>query len=234
MISPDAAQQDCPVLVVANDERARATIAASSLPFGVPAVQCANFSEAQDRALAACHRGILVDLVTMIKAKDLEKIIAHTLTSIFPTMRVKAMGPMLIPMIMSGDAQQDKSLKDFFTKTCAEFEPRRLRCHKRKELCLPTLIAARRGFSIDLSWSGAFIADVEPERFTIGQELTLTIRCEPGADLVLQASVVRMQSWGGRRPPGIGVQFKELDQETEGRMCALLHSKKDSDRDRMA
>jgi hypothetical protein len=234
MISPTADQQDFPVLVVAYDDKARATIAASPLPFGVRAVQCASFSEAQDHALAACHRGIMVDLVTMIKAKDLEKIIAHTLTSIFPTMRVKSMGPMLIPMIMAGDAQQDKSLKDFFTKTCMGFAPRMLRSHKRKELCLPTLIGGRRGFSVNISWSGAFIADMAPECFAIGQELTLTLLCGPADELILEAVVVRIQSWGERRPPGLGVRFKALDQETEGRMCALLRSEKDTDRDRMA
>jgi hypothetical protein len=233
MISPEISQQDHPVLVVSYDDKSRAAIAASPVPFGVSAISCSTFVEAQDLALAGRYRGIMVDLATMIKAKDVEKIIAHTLTNIYPTMRVKAMGPMLIPMIMAGDAKQDKSLKDYFTKTCAEFRPRSLRTQKRKELCLPTYIGEQRGFTGNISWGGAFIVDMNPERFALGQQVGVRFLTAPGEEFAAQFTVVRIQAWGQRRSPGIGLRFTTMHEELESNLSALLRTDKDKDRDRL-
>ena len=233
MNPPDSIPQDYPVLVVDYDEKSLAAIAASAQSLGVSVVGCASFSEAQEAALSGLFRGILVDLATMIKAKDAEKVIAHTLTGIYPPLRVKSMGSMLIPMIMAGDAKQDKSLKDFFTKTCAAFTPRRLRSNKRKELCVPTSIGTRRGFTLDISWSGVFIVDMDPERFSLGQEVTASFLVTPDLEFTAELTVVRLQRWGERRPPGMGMQFKQMDQELEQNLSALIRSDKDKDYDRL-
>ena len=232
MHEPEAVVPDHPVLVVAYDDKSRALLAASPEPFGLRAVPCASFSDAENYARSGSCRGIMVDLATMVKAKDVERIIAHTLTEIYPTLRVKSMGSMLIPMIMAGDAQQDKSLNAFFTNTCAKFRPRKLRCNKRKEICLPTYIGAERGFTVNISWSGAFIADMNPERFSLGQEVTVTFLVGPVLQPSVEVNVVRIQDWGERRPPGIGVQFQQMDQELEESLSALLKSDQDKDRAR--
>jgi hypothetical protein len=233
-MSDETSKPDAPVLVVAYDDKARAAMAASMAPFGVAALPCATFQEAEDLAREGCFRGILVDLATMIKAKDVEKIIAHTLTGIYPTLRIRCMGGMLIPMIMAGDAQQDKSVSDFATKTCAGFAPRRLRLHKRKEICLPVLIGDERLITLNLSWTGAFLIDMHPERFAPGQELTVRFLTTPNQDFAVGATVVRVQSWGMRRHPGIGLEFKPVGPEIEKELFALLRSDKESERDRLA
>ena len=231
-IPPAAAGEDL-ILIVAYDDKARAAIVSSPRPPGVVAVACSTFREAQDCALSRPCRGVLVDLTTMIKARDQEKIIAHTITGIYPTLRVKSLGPMLVPMIMSGDAQQDRSLSDFFSKTCSEFAPRRLRSHKRRNLCLPTRIGSERGFTVNISWSGAFIADMNPERFAAGQELTVTMLTAPDAGIALQVQVARIERWGERHPPGIGVRFKGMDQQREAALLEVLGCDKDLDHDRL-
>ena len=233
MTIPEQTHQDSPVLVVAYDEKTRVAIAASSASFGVHAVQCASFCEAQDQALTGSYRGLLVDLATMIKAKDLEKVIAHTLSGIYPTLRVKSMGSMLIPMIMAGDAKQDKSLNDFFIKSCAAYIPRMLRSSKRRDICIPTSIGAERCFTLNISWSGIFVVDVNPERYKVGQELSVKFFSDPDHEFSAELTVMRIQSWGERRPPGIGMQFKLLDQELENNLFALLKNDKDKDRDRL-
>jgi hypothetical protein len=233
MISPDTTSQESPVLVVAYDEKSRAAMAASSAPFGTRAVPCATFQEAQELALSGFFRGILVDLATMIKAKDVEKVIAHTLTGIYPTLRVKAMGSMLIPMIMAGDAKQDKSLGDFFTKTCAAFPPRRLRNNKRKDICIPTYIEEGRGFTLNISWSGVFIVDVNPERFRVGQEIEVRFLAGSDLEFTVPLAVVRVQPWGERRTPGIGLQFKLVDHELEIYLSTILRIDRITDRDRL-
>lgn len=223
-------QADYPVLVIAYDDKARAALAASLGPYGVRAVPCSTFCEAENFALCGFYRGVLVDLATMIKAKAEERFVAYTLTGFYPTLRVKTMGTMLVPMAMAGDAKQDKNLNDFLTKTCTEFTPRRLRSNRRKDICIPTYIGIERGFTLNISWSGLFIADMNPERFSVGEEITVTF---PDFGLDVEVIVARIQGWGQHRPPGIGVTFRHMGQELESNLFALLRSDKDKDRDRL-
>ena len=218
-----------PVLVVTYDDNVRDVLAKNLAPFASRVELCRSFCEAEQIALREPCRGLLVDLTAMIKSKAEEKTVAYTLTSFFPTLRVRAMGPMIIPMMMPGDAKQDKSINDFFAKTCASFTPRKLRKHKRTAICLPTFIGESRGFSLNLSWSGAFIADMNPERFVPEERLTVNF---PDFGLDVEVEVARVQLWGQHRPPGVGVHFATLSPELESHLGKLLHSNRDSDHDR--
>ena len=221
--------QDCPVLVIAYDEKVRAVLVQSLAPFSLRVESCASFCEAESIALQVPCTGVLVDLTAMIKAKSEEKIVAYTLASFFPTLRVRAMGPMIVPMTMSGEARQEKSLHDFLSMGCAGFTPRRLRRHKRRAICLPTFLGEHRGFTLNISWGGAFIADMNPERFSLGDRLEL---CLPDFGISIEVVVARIQLWGEHRPPGIGVEFATVSPELEVNLGELLHSSKDSDHDR--
>ena len=230
MSNSETTNPDYPVLVIAYEDKSREVLTANLKPFGVKTVPCSLFCEAESHALSGCCKGILVDLATMIKSKGEEKIVAYTLTRIYPTLRVKTIGSMLIPMAMAGDAKQDKNLSDFFTRSCAEFTPRRLRSNKRKDNCIQVFIGAERGFTLNFSWSGVFIADMNPEQFSIGDELTLTL---PDFALDVEVIVARVQNWGYHRPPGIGVQFRNIENNFESNLFTILKSDKTKDRDRM-
>jgi len=230
MNNPETTRLNHPILVIAYDDKARAALAASLGSYGVRAEQCTTFCEAERFALRGPYSGILVDLTTMIKAKAEEKIVACTMAGFYPTLRVKTMGTMLIPMAMAGDAKQDKSLNDFLTKTCADFTQRMLRSNRRKDICAPIYIEAARGFTLNISWSGVFIADMNPERFSVGEEITVTFS---DFDLEVKVIVARIQGWGQHRPPGIGVKFGQMVEELEGNLFALLRSDKIKDRDRL-
>jgi hypothetical protein len=229
---PDAkvTQKNFPVLVVAYDDKARAALAACLGTFAVTAILCTSFGEAENYAQSHRCRGVLVDLIAAMMAKDEERMSAHTLTALYPALRVKMIGSMLIPMIMAGDPPQEKSLRDFLTRTCAQFTPRRLRSGKREIICVPTLIGAELGFTVNMSWNGAFIADTAPERFRVGDELTVKFQVEPGAEFASEVTVVRIQAWGEYRPPGIGVQFKQLEAD----LPPLFRCQKDSGQQRLA
>lgn len=230
MHTPETNHPEFTILVVAYNESSRKSLAASLLPYDVPATVCSTFCEAEDLALKGQYGGILVDLATIIKAKAEEKIVAYTLTGFYPTLRVKTMGAMLIPMSMAGEAKQDKSLNDFLTKTCAQFTPRRLRAFKRKDVSLSTTINMERGFTLNMSWSGMFIADMYPEKYSVGDELTVTL---PEFEKDIEVVVARTQSWGQRWPAGIGVKYKFLSQEMECSLFSVLRSDKNKERDRI-
>ncbi|MCM0082563.1 PilZ domain-containing protein [Geomonas sp. Red32] len=225
-----AVVEDPPVLVIAYDEKVRTLLAQSLTPLGIRTVACESFCAAEQVALAQACRGVLVDLTAMIKAKSEERIVAHTLATFFPVLRVRAMGPVVVPMSMPGDARQEKSVSDFVIKGCSGYLPRRLRRHRRKPICLPVSLEGCRGFTLDLSWGGAFIADMNPERFTADDRLTVTFP-DFGCDVPVR--VARVQLWGEHRPPGIGVAFASPVPELEAGLRSLLRSEKDNDYDRI-
>ena len=223
------------ILVVSYVEETRATLSAMLEKAGVVPVPCASFCEAEDLALRGLYNGILVDLPSIIKSKGEEKIVAYTLTNFFPTLRVRTMGSMMIPMSMPGSAKQDKSVEDFLNITCAAHTPKQLRTFKRHPVCLSTLITYKneelRGFSLDVSWGGMFVVDLQAERFCVDDQLLITI---PEFGCHIPAEVRRIKPWGIlRHPPGIGLLFKQLDTTVEPFIAGVTKTSKEFDRDRL-
>lgn len=224
-----------PILVVSYLDETRTALVATLDKNGAPSLPCSTFCEAEDLALKGFYSGILVDLPSIIKSKGEEKIVAYTLANFFPTLRVRTMGGMLIPMTMPGSAKQDKSLGDFLSKTCSAFIPRKLRLFRRHPLYLSTLInymgAELRGFTLDVSWGGMFIVDLQAERFIVGESISILL---PEFNYSVIAEVRRVKPWGiDRHPPGIGVVFKDLDEKVESIISSITRTSKEFDRDRL-
>lgn len=223
-----------PILVVSYNDDTRAAMAAALVSSSAVAVPCSTFCEAEQYALNELFSGILVDLPSIIKSKGEEKIVAYTLVNVFPTLRVRAAGSLLIPMTLPGDASQDKSLNVFLTVTCPAFTPKKLRQYRRHSCYLSTLLLQqgeqRRGFTWDVSWGGSFIVDMQPEHFTIAEAVVIQI---PEFGWNIPAVVQRIRPWGARHPPGIGISFRTLDQAQEEGLAGILKTRKEFDRDRL-
>jgi hypothetical protein len=201
----------------------------------VAAVACSSFCEAENLALKGLYSGILVDLPSIIKSKGEEKIVAYTLANFFPTLRVRTMGGMLVPMAMPGSAKQDKSLDDFLHKSCAAYTPRPLREFRRHPVCLSTLVSYTgdelRGFSLNISWGGMFIVDLQAERFGIGDNVSILL---PEFGCSITAEVRRVRPWDIlRHPPGIGLCFGRLDEGVAQVISGITRTSKEFDRDRL-
>lgn len=224
-----------PILVIAYNDDSRSILLKEVTQNGLTAAACSTFAEAEGLALHGCYSGLLIDLPAIVKAKGEEKIIACTLASFFPTLRVRVIGVMLIPMTLAGDARQDNSLKEFLEKSCTRFTPRRLRMHKRRPLCLPTLLnidnQEQRGCTADISWGGAFIGNYHPEQFSVGNQHDLTLH-ETG--ITVRVTVRWIRPWGEHHIPGIGVSFDALDEQLEQLLLTLLKSHPELDRDRLS
>jgi Tfp pilus assembly protein PilZ len=83
---------------------------------------------------------------------------------------------------------------------------------------------------LNISWGGAFLVDVNPEKYVIGQDLHLTF---PEFELSFSASVCWIRSWGERRIPGVGIVFREVDEGLESILAVLMQRDRNNDRDRM-
>jgi hypothetical protein len=125
-----------PILVISYNADIRKALVDNLLWINAAGVPCESFLEAEDIAREGVYNGILVDLQSIVKAKGDEKVIACSLTGFYPTLRVRAIGGMLVPMAMPGDARQDNSLSDFLSRSCLAFTPRRLRLHRRRDVVL--------------------------------------------------------------------------------------------------
>lgn len=224
-----------PILVISYADETRAALEAVLEKTGASSVACANFCDAENLALRGLYSGILVDLPSMIKSKGEEKIVAYTLANFFPTLRVRTIGGMLVPMAMPGSAKQDKSLDDFLHKTCVANIPKRLREFRRHPVCLSTLITHNddeiRGFTLDLSWGGVFVVDLQAERFGLGDSLSMLF---PEFGCTIEAEVRRIKPWGIlRHPPGIGLCFCHLPETVESVIASVIRTRKEFDRDRL-
>lgn len=223
-----------PILVVAYKDDARNALEKSLQAAGLEYCSAATFVEAEDIALSGLFNGMLVDLPSIVKAKDEEKIVACSLTGFYPTLRVRTMGGMLIPMTMPGEARQDSSLKDFIEKSCRNFVPRRLRASRRKDVVLSTISrqgsAESRGYTINLSWGGAFIADVCMEKYAVDQEFKLYFH---EIETEVPVRVRWLQPWGFQKKPGIGIQFLESNNTLDEALLTLLQHGRDACKDRM-
>lgn len=223
-----------PILVISYSDDTRASLTATLENSNVTSVACSTFCEAENLALQGLYSGILVDLPSIIKSKGEEKIVAYTLVNFFPTLRVRAMGSVLVPMTMPGSAKQDKNLSDFLNVTCTSFNPRSLRTHRRHNVCVSTLMhhngTEYRSFTMDLSWGGAFIVDMLPESFPIGEEVGVQF-VEFGFEVL--CTIRSMKPWGQRSASGIGVSFNALDETAESALAGLLKTRKEFDRDRL-
>ena len=215
------------ILVIAFDNKCRSLLESSLDECAVNVVPCATFAEAEAFARRVPCSGILVDLATMIKSKGPEKIISYTLTGYYPTMRVKTMGDVITPIPM-GTVKNSDSIGGFISEICSTFGPRKLRALKRKEICQPTMIGVNRGYTLNLSWGGAFIADSYPEIFNEADECTLSF---PALDITVDVVVMKIYPWGQTRAPGIGVAYKEISPDFENHLSKLLKSDRNSDID---
>jgi len=223
-----------PLLVISYNADIRRAFLENLQRINATGVACESFLAAEDSAREGVFNGVLVDLQSIVKAKGDEKVIACSLSGFYPTLRVRAIGGMLVPMAMPGDARQDNSLSDFLNKSCRAFTPRRLRRHRRRDIVLSAVSSLRapedRLFTLNMSWGGAFIVDAHPEKYQIGQDIQLAF---PEYSYSFIASVRWICPWGLRRIPGAGVEFRGIDEGMESILAAILQHDRETDRDRM-
>lgn len=224
-----------PILVVSCIDETRAALVDILSKTGAVCAPCASFREAENKALKGLYSGLLVDLPSIIKSKGEEKIVAYTLANFFPTLRVRTIGSMLVPMAMSGSARQDKNLDDFLQKSCVAYSPTRLREFRRHPVCLSTLVTHNntevRGFTLNISWGGMFIVDLHAERFCVGEAVSVLL---PEFGCRIPAEVCRIKPWGiQRQPPGIGLRISALDEAVESVIAGIIRTRKEFDRDRL-
>lgn len=204
----------------------------------VPYTVSDSFREAENLALSNPFSGVLADIPTVIKARGEEKLIASSLQNVYPFLRAKVSGDLILPIIMPGGCEGEQSIARFFENAGRTFVPRRIRTYKRHKYHLPVLIRQEevcdelQSFTMDVSWSGAFIVMNDPGAMNVGHAIIVQF---PSLNIAIDASVIRIQAWGHSGVvPGIGLAWHlPIEPAAEKGLHAVLKMKKERDRDRL-
>jgi len=224
-----------PILVVSYSDDTRAALAELLSRCNASSVACSSFCQAEELALQGLYSGLVTDVLSIVKSKGEEKTVAYTLANFFPTLRVRTPGSVVLEATGNPQsAKQDKSLSNFLSKSCPAFTPRTLRAFRRHSTCLSTIVVQNgeeyRGFTLNLAWGGAFVADISPEKYSGQSDIIVRL---PEFGLDIEATIRWVKPWGERSAPGIGISFNRLDQPFESVLAGLLKSQKEFDSDRL-
>ena len=210
------------ILIIANGEETTHayTQALSSLTSKYDVA--ITFNEAQSMAIETAYNGMLIDLVTLVRSSQEEKLIAYGLINLYPTMRIKydkkSKEIKLTPLEQSLSIDPQASLRLFIENRCKSFPARSLRRDKRTSICLNVLLCPKdpfsqeesiKTFTVNLSLGGAFLHTTQS--FRAGDRVWL--RFEDLSDPTpIKAKVCWSIEWGvgSRSIPGISIEFETL------------------------
>lgn len=197
-------------LVVSGDPKTRNRIMKALSSDDISLTECATFREAEQVAVTGPFSAIIADVPTIVKAKDDERLAVFSLQNIYPLVRVKTSGDLIVPIIMK-QKDRGQSLTVHLEKICSTFLPRRLRAFKRHNSFIPVQIRKSDGleyqtFTMDISWGGAFIVMNSTWGMATGTILTVGM---PTLGITIVTDIVRIQPWGEQGvAPGIGVKWE--------------------------
>jgi|GEM_PF-764878 len=190
-----------------------------------------SFEEFYKKHQAQPYSGLLVDIVSSIRASTFDRATLKDLMAVYPSLRLRwdpAGGDMRTLMTGAG-AGQKVSLEQFVVTYCRLFTPRALRLHCRKELHCSVLCSVygdmpedsiERTVTADVSVGGCFL--YSSHCLTKGTTLWLRF-----IDLVdntpIQVEVVWCREWGKTtRLPGVGVKFLKIRDEQRQEFGAMV------------
>ncbi|MBJ6725547.1 PilZ domain-containing protein [Geomesophilobacter sediminis] len=210
------------ILIVSDVEEAKEGYGLAVSRFSVPYDVVFSFKDGLRRAMEEKFTGIVVDILTLLRSGQEEKLIANDFFSIYPTLKLswdKRNRQMSLGLPGQASASDPEAeLASFINGRCAIFPPRSMRRHERVPVCLNVLLSgknayaeagATKTFTVNLSESGAFIHTIE--RYALGDAAWFVVK-DLSDPAPIQARVCRTVEWGGtsRLVPGIGVEFEQL------------------------
>jgi Tfp pilus assembly protein PilZ len=227
---------DTKILIVVKDPEAGKAYGEALSEIGVEYDIAPSFEKMSQMVVDAPYNGLIVDILTLVRSRNDEKVIAYDCINLYPVLRVKwepkqkqiKVSPLDGALAPDGSPS---SLESFIESRCRPFPPRQLRRHKRKQLSVNLLLgtddtfseeSTLKTFAVTISAGGVFVHTTR--HFEKG--MTLWLRFPEFADQApIPATVRWCLDWGcSRRIPGIGLRFERfsLDQEQEIRRLSSL------------
>ncbi len=225
------------VIIVSADVSIRHNISRALCSHNVSTVECASFVEAEHVARTDSVSAVVVDMLTITRSKDNDRLAASSLQNIYSLVRIKVQGDNVLPIIMKQE-ERTQGILSYIERICSTFHPRRLRLHRRHNLYLPVIIRNNDGhehqtFTLNVSWSGAFIILNTTGELAVGDTLSVVF---PTLNTTIGGEIVRIQPWGTQgAAPGLGITWS-LSENNSLSAAGLAHALKthaDNDPDRL-
>jgi hypothetical protein len=187
-------------------------------PLGVQIDTVSTITELH-RALAEnLYNGIMIDLVTKIKASKDEKALIHQILELYPVVQLKLEDKSgSIQTLYFGQSTGMGTLEDFIRQECRSFIPRKIRSSPRRKIHFNVILSKNANFSerdientvtMDVSEGGCFLYSAT--NWDAASDAWMTIKELKDATPI--RGEVRWQiSWGKTmKIPGIGVKFENI------------------------
>ncbi len=204
------------VLIISAEPETRHKISRALCSQNLFTVECGSFVEAEQVARINSVSAVIVDMLTITRSKDGDRLAASSLQNIYSLVRIKMQGDNVLPIIMKQE-ERSQGVLNYIERICATFHPRRLRLHRRHNLLLPVIIhrndvLEHHTFTHNISWSGAFIVMNNSGELTVGNSITVEF---PTLQTTITAEIVRIKPWGIQgSAPGLGVKWSLLEDES--------------------
>ncbi len=206
------------VILVCKEGAAREAYLNETKKNGVEVDTVSSFGELFQAMITNPYQGVLIDLITSMKASREEKGMAQEILDVFPLIQLKLDNETGdIRTISYGSSSGDGSLSDFLDNDCRIFTSRAIRLNARKSINFNVVMSKEehmneklleRTATINASQGGCFLFSSQDWVNTPNVWLIIS---ELQDKSPIQADIRFVASWGKRMViPGIGISFKQI------------------------
>lgn len=225
---------DTKILIVVNDAEAGSAYGHALAEIGVSYDVAHSFPQMSELATRNAYNGMLIDILTLVRSSQEDKVAAYECINLFPVLRVKWESRYkrmkLSPLEQTFCPDTGTALRHFVENRCKVFKARSLRNHTRMQINLNLLYCtgeafaeerAHKSFTINLSLRGAFLHTMQD----LEEGKRIWLRFLEFEDRKPFAATVRWsRQWGVIRCiPGVGVEFEALTEKQRQELEKILY-----------
>ncbi len=206
------------LILVCKNDPAKEAYLREAQKAGIEVDTVESFGELLKSMVTKAYHGVMIDLVTSVKASSEEKSLAKDVLDAFPVIQLKRdHESSSLRTIASGSVRDNCTLADFVSQECRLFIPRTVRLSARKNVYFNVLISraqdmdlalTHRGITLNVSKDGCFLLSCED--WSSSSEVWFVIN-ELDDKTPICGEIRWRQPWGKNMTmPGIGVLIKKI------------------------
>lgn len=218
------------LILVCKEGPSRNAYLREAMSLGIEVDVVPSFAQLIDAMLKTAYQGILVDVVTSLKANREEKGISQEILGAFPLMQLTWDQQGNRIQSLSNGTSSSGTLAHFVAYDCQPFKPRTIRADARKCVNLNIEIYKdqnlspanmERSVTVNISKSGCFLCSFGnwagiPEIWLVMNELE--------DKTPLSGQILWRQPWGKSMTfPGFGVRFTRISAKQQDQLAEEFH-----------
>jgi hypothetical protein len=200
--------------------------------YGVNLIHALSISELYKKFPGAVVAGFVVEVHRMVKSTETEKVLLHTMTEIFPSVKTNWNSEEGFRALYNDSDKSGEENLRAFLRDCRNFKPRPLRKKRRHEKKFNVLFwplqasqqTVQRAFTVDVSSGGLFVATCDPPQ----EGTVVSVVLREVAPRPFKVMVKWNLQWGiAMRIPGFGGGFVDMDDDLAEKLEKALQGKND-------